>query len=563
MILPVRLPDRRRNLGPSALALVASLMLNLSAASSLLADPMSAAAAQGRAAAEALRLKPGASLFSGSSLNSVLPGANATPPEASITGATIEDQATMRAAGSSRAAQALKTEVNAAQANPRPMQSAGEAIPGADAAVSGADQTAGALFAASGSDGGACEVQGLAQAGTIERSCQRVVATTSSTCETHLEVSVVQTSTYQCDESEGGSTCTALAAAPACHETSRACLDLAPDGTCRAERVQVSCENYSGDIGGAELVSSPPPVITEVEVGSCDEIGPHCAKAEPTCSSGPETRIINGLPVTRACWAHEAKTSCAAEGVQSTCGLFEADTSCHRIQSDCIVEDEAGTCLQWEDRYRCDGTPTTATPASCDKLHVCAGGYCEDVAPEPATKDLGSASSWMGVLGGMADDATRSLSGQIVRVFDGHPAACRVGSFGVLNCCSDTGWGNHLLGECSADELSLKDRAEVGATHYIGSYCAKRFFACLQVKRVYCSFNGKLARVFIEGLRAVEGRGFGSPRGPDCAGATVEELEAADLERIDLSEAFADMTSGIAVPGIETIRDFLATRIKG
>jgi hypothetical protein len=526
-------------------------------------DPMAAAAAGGRAAAEALRLKPGTSLLSGNMLDTVLPGATSTPPEVVITGSSIEDAAAMKAAGSSVEAEVLDVETRAAATNARPMKAAKAMIPRADAAVTGADQTAGGLFAAAGSDSGACTAQGLAQAGTIERSCQRVVATTDSTCETHLEVKVVRTSTFECDEGEAGSTCANLTAAPACHETSRACLDLSPDGTCRTSRIDFACENFAGDPGQAVLIATSPPDITETETGSCDTLGTSCAMATPTCSSGPETRIIEGVPITRACWAKEAKTSCAAEGEQSTCGIFETDASCHKIQSDCIVEDSAGTCLQWEERYRCDGTPSPTTPASCDSLSVCAGGYCEDIKPEPATKDLGEAAAWTGVLGTMAQDATRSWSGDIVRVFDGQPASCRVGSFGVLNCCSDSGWGNHVLGECTADELGLKDRAEAGATHYIGSYCAKRFFGCLQVRRVYCTFNSKLARVFTEGLRGLQGRTFGSPRSADCAGATVAELEAADLSKIDLTPAFGDVTAGAAIPGIETIRAFLATRIKG
>lgn len=544
-------------------ALLAFCALAAPSRAEIPADPMAAAAANGRAAAEALRLKPGSSFFSGSTLESLLPGAASTPPEAAITGSSIEDAAAMKAAGSSVEAEVLDVETRAAATNARPMEAAKDMIPRADAAVTGADRTAGGLFAAAGSDSGACTAQGLAQAGTIERSCQRVVATTDSTCETHLEVKVRWTSTFECDEGEAGSTCANLTAAPACHEVSRACLDLGPDGSCRTSRVGFACENFAGDPGDAILIATSPPEITETETGSCDTLGTSCAVATPTCSSGTETRIIEGVPITRACWAKEAKTSCAVEGEQSNCGVFETDASCHKVQSECIVEDAAGTCLQWEDRYRCDGTPSPMTPASCDSLRVCAGGYCEEVKPEPATKDLREAAAWTGVLGTMAQDATRSLSGDIVRVFDGKPASCRVGSFGVLNCCSDSGWGNHLLGECTAGELGLKDRAEAGATHYIGSYCAKRFFGCLQVRRVYCSFNSKLARVFTEGLRALEGRGFGSPRGADCAGATVAELEAADLSKIDLTPAFGDVTSGAAIPGIETIRAFLATRIKG
>ena len=553
----------------------------------LQADPMADAAEAGRAAAAPLVLVPGSPVFTDGMVGqTVTPFQTDAPPESALTGTTIEDAAHLRAAGPSTEAGALSSEVTATTSNPRPnILPTDPGLQRADGALTGADAIAGGLFSSAGNEGEGCTVEGLQSAGTVERSCQRVVATSSSTCQMALDVTVAKTTRYECDEGGDLHECAALTATHACHETGSTCLNLALDGTCLASRKSFDCTDTTLDVAPARQIGETTTAVSETKAGSCDAVAASCATGEAACTSGPETRIVNGVPVTRACWAWEAPVTCQAEGSQTTCGVFEADQTCHKIQSDCMARSDDGNCLQWEDRYRCDGTPSP-TPASCKALRVCAGGYCETVTPEPPGEDFAKSAAWLGILSTMAKDASRDGAGQIIRIFNGTASSCRVGSLGVLNCCNDSGWGNHILGECTGDELALADRAAIGATHYIGSYCAKRFFVCLQVKRVYCAFNGKLARVFNEQMRDQTGATWGTTRvsyhyetesqpngdlvpvlvadpgsGPQCDGATVEEMEALDLEKIDLSEAFADLTADVAIPSMDLIRSFLETRL--
>lgn len=551
------------------------------------ADPMTDAAEAGRAAAAPLVMAPGSPVLTEEMIGkTVTPYMTDAPPETTLTDTTIEDAARLRAAGASTEAGALQSETTAATSNPRrEIPATDPGLQRADSALTAADAIAGGLFSATGNQGEGCTAEGLQSAGILERSCQRVVATSTSTCQLALDVAVTKTSRYACDEAGDIHECAALAANHACHETDSTCLNLGTDGSCLTLRKSFDCADVTGDLSPARQVDEATTEIAETKRGTCDNIGANCAADEASCTSGPETRIINGVPITRACWAWERPVSCQAEGSESSCGVFEADQSCHKIQSDCLAQSEDGTCLQWEDRYRCDAGKA-AQSTSCSALTVCAGGYCETVTPEPASPGFGESAAWLGVLGSMAKDAVRDGDGQIIRIFDGTASSCRVGKLGVLNCCNDSGWGNHVLGECTGDELALMDRAASGATHYIGSYCAKRFFVCLQVKRVYCAFNSKLARVFNEERRIQMHQSFGSakvahrlvienpdsdhPRyvsvpipgtGPQCDGATVEEMEALDLEKFDLSEAFADLTADVAVPSMEIIRTFLATRL--
>lgn len=579
-----------------SLCLVAMLHLSFAAATApLYADGLSDAAAAGRAAAEALRLQPGSSVFTEGTIGTVVtPFATDTPPETQITGSSIEGDAQTKAAGTSVEASALKTEVGAVTTNPRP------AIDQHDPSITAADQIdqtavsrAGDLFSSAGSDGGTCTLTGIGNAGTIERSCERVVSVDTYHCQQTLDVSVTRRDTYECDVSylstgEITDECAALKQAPACQQTSSSCLNLGTDGQCVSERREYACLNEDGNMTPARKTSTSAPDFHEETAESCDPAvaAASCEAGEPTCTGGAETRMINGIPVTRACWAWDKPVVCQVAGSNSDCNVFANDPSCQKIQSDCLAETENGTCVDWEDRYRCNGT---AQPESqtCDNLTVCAGGYCETVEPEPANTDFAQSATWLGVLDEMAKDSEKDLDSQELRVFNGQPATCRVGALNVLNCCKDSGWGNGILGQCNEQEYALMDRMAAVATHYIGTYCSKRFFVCLQKKRVYCAFNSKLARVFVEQFRGLGQMSWGSPKpsyksvqvcgdsgdhchyesvpipgtGPQCDGITVEQMQALDMEQIDLSEAFADFVNDAVIPSAEMIKNFLATRV--
>ena len=293
------------------------------------ADTMSEAAKAGRDVAAPLVLAPGSSVFSDETIGkTVTPFTTDAPPEAAITGTTIEDAARLRAAGSSTEAGALQSETSATTSNPRrEIPASDPGLQRADGALNGADAIAGALFSASGNQGEGCTVEGLQSAGTVERSCQRVVATTTSTCQLTLDVGVTRTSRYECDEAGGTHECSSLVANQSCHETGSTCLNLGADGTCLAARKSFDCTDVTGDLSPARQVGDATTEIAEAKLGSCDTVGASCAAGEATCTAGPETRIIDGVPITRACWAWEKPVTCQAEGSQTTCDVFEADQS--------------------------------------------------------------------------------------------------------------------------------------------------------------------------------------------------------------------------------------------
>src|SRR3546814_17405184 len=53
------------------------------------------------------------------------------------------------------------------------------------------------------------------------------------------------------------------------------------------------------------------------------------------CTEGPETRIIDGVPVTQVCWAGNRDYVCNRFTQANDCGALEANESCYFLPTDC------------------------------------------------------------------------------------------------------------------------------------------------------------------------------------------------------------------------------------
>src|SRR3546814_11374652 len=77
------------------------------------------------------------------------------------------------------------------------------------------------------------------------------------------------------------------------------------------------------------------------------------------CTEGPETRIIDGVPVTQACWAWKRDYVCHRFTPANDCGDLEANGSCSFLRTECLDEERDGACKVEERVYRCT-TPGSA-----------------------------------------------------------------------------------------------------------------------------------------------------------------------------------------------------------
>ncbi|MBF4211580.1 conjugal transfer protein TraN, partial [Pseudomonas donghuensis] len=84
----------------------------------------------------------------------------------------------------------------------------------------------------------------------------------------------------------------------------------------------------------------------------------------------------------------------------------------------------------------------------------------------------------------------------------------------------------------------------------VGERCDHKVLgACIQKSKVYCVFDGKLARIIQEqGRRDQLGEKFGSGDSPDCRGITVPELQSIDFDKINFSDFYEDLMKNQKIP---------------
>ena len=179
---------------------------------------------------------------------------------------------------------------------------------------------------------------------------------------------------------------------------------------------------------------------------------------------------------------------------------------------------------------------------SCGRVTYCVGADCETVRPQSNTGFVEAATRLNMALELGGEEFDR----QDIRFFTGQRRACHIKLFGLANCCRNSGL---LVGlaNCSASERELAEERNAGNTHYLGTYCSKRTFfgVCIRRSRAWCVFGSKLGRILQQQGRRQLGIGWSS-----CRGFTVAEIERIDFARLDLGEFTQDLMDGSKAPSV-------------
>ena len=116
--------------------------------------------------------------------------------------------------------------------------------------------------------------------------------------------------------------------------------------------------------------------------------------------------------------------------------------------------------------------------------------------------------------------------------------------------------------KCEEEELGFGNSLVHHACHYIGSKCVKKwgvFQKCIIDARVYCCYQSPLGRIINEQIKGAsvpsnqrsEYRGeaeWGTVDEPRCDGLTVDEIQNANWDDVDLSEWEAILTEAGIMP---------------
>ncbi|MFK3888835.1 conjugal transfer protein TraN [Sphingomonas sp. NPDC079357] len=274
------------------------------------------------------------------------------------------------------------------------------------------------------------------------------------------------------------------------------------------------------------------------------------AQAETCTSSDPVTRTVNGVEVTRPCWAWEKSYQCSRAVPAQDCGSLDANPACSFARRECLSEDEP--CTTWERIYRC-AIPDQVGPDKqyiCDGDIYCINGDCETIDRQPNAEFKDAA-----VALNAAAQAGREFDPDTLSLFKGTRNTCKSAVFGVLNCCKGKAFplipGSQLLVAlgCSREEILLHQRDATGLCHYVGSYCSSSVLGvCVTKRKAYCCFESKLSRILQEQGRPQIGKPWGSPKRETCLGFTVDEFARLDLSLMDFSEVYAEFQDAVRLP---------------
>jgi conjugal transfer mating pair stabilization protein TraN len=303
--------------------------------------------------------------------------------------------------------------------------------------------------------------------------------------------------------------------------------------------------------------------------------GETCLQPTQVCvDASPATRTINGVAVTHDCWQWQATYQCSTLSSANDCATLSAKSNCSFDHEVCLDNPQTGACQVKSEVYKCTTPATTQTSQaySCSGDVYCIDGSCTQLPTSPAP-DLAKTLVAMNAM----KDAKQQFDANKLTIFDGDATGCHKPLFGLVNCCAGkvsglltgaaaataaiglaSGNPAMLLGlvtqflplfMCSGEEMQLDVKDRMGLCHYVGEYCSeKALFVCTTMRKSYCCYQSKLARVIQEQGRAQLGLDFGSPQSPTCTGFTVDQFSKLDLSKMDFAEVFADFTSAVSLP---------------
>ena len=343
-----------------------------------------------------------------------------------------------------------------------------------------------------------------------------------------------------------------------CRRTSRECTRY-QNGECDRWLLNFTCWNGPLEHPPADLLDRVFHNFEEATVNDCQPLDadPNCQRTTTETIEDYETRVINGMEVTRAWWLRERSYDCTDPSLADTCDPFRDNPVCTQTAEEtCLQTGADGSCDFAQLSFQC--TANASFEASCAAVNVCVGDNCVGAEQDPSS-DYANAAAWLNVLDSMADDFGCNRDGDVVdpltgeinleacpidpdlmaefepEIFTGRLMSC---NRGTTNCCDFDGEGN-----CSPESDELAEHRQALVTHYLGSECTSEVLGtCLSVREDYCVYNSRFARVFQEQAHLQTGTQFGTYYSTDpCPALDVYQIEILDVDAMDFSEVFAEM----------------------
>lgn len=263
------------------------------------------------------------------------------------------------------------------------------------------------------------------------------------------------------------------------------------------------------------------------------------------CVEANATKIIEGIPITRACWGSRYHYQCFLQS-ESTC-MDWINQGCTQTMSTCVKQD-FGVCLQYSQTFECAHTTCIPQPDVCMPTLPCTDGSC-DATQNEESQDMAEGASRLGALAGVASDvATNQVDSGVAKIFAGTSLECEKYPLGTRDCCTDSGWGDWVL-HCPKEMQALQKAKAEERVVFVGEY--DDWILDSVTHYVYCVFPSQLSSIV-----QIQGRGaqlhipFGTPKKPDCRGMTPEELERIAFDQLNLSSLESEFVSRLSPPDL-------------
>jgi conjugal transfer mating pair stabilization protein TraN len=158
-----------------------------------------------------------------------------------------------------------------------------------------------------------------------------------------------------------------------------------------------------------------------------------CSRTHSVCTDGPSTKIINGVPETRACWHWADTFDCTTLNATSTCTDPRFRSCSQAGAPTCTLDDGHGHCLDSQAQFDCKTADAVYSPSvNCGGASdFCAGGSCY---PTTYQKDKDFALS-VSMLEAQRE-AGRYYDPANLRIFPGTESQCKDELFGLNDCCA-------------------------------------------------------------------------------------------------------------------------------
>lgn len=161
---------------------------------------------------------------------------------------------------------------------------------------------------------------------------------------------------YICSASSTVNSCAPFSG---CTQQSQTCASQDRTGNCTAYDRTYRCDNPVNN--GGTPIDTPREIVGEYWTDPCatNRNDPSCRKTAEKVLIGNETRVINGLSVTRDPWKRQETWTCSTSAAVDTCGPVK---TCQVVNETCALKDPNGVCSGVEKTYRCKDIVEGAGP---------------------------------------------------------------------------------------------------------------------------------------------------------------------------------------------------------